>query len=194
MALKTFQILEKLKFFNKAYYTIADLEKIFSLTRESLFVTLSRLEKAGEIIRLRKGLYQLAGKSFDLEKIASQIYQPSYLSFETGLAKYGILSQIPYVLTLATTNRPQKIIIQGRSVEYRRLKKELFFGFSLENGVYLASPEKALLDELYFIAKGRATLDVEELDLGEIDRKKFWQMSKKFPRPVRKLARKIKLA
>jgi len=191
MAFKTWQILKRIGEFNKPYYTIADFEKIFSQDRESLLVTLSRLEKSGEIVRLRKGLYQLAGERIDWEKIACQIYQPSYLSFETGLAKYGILSQIPYAITLATTNRPKKIIIQGRLVEYRRLKKELFFGFFLEAGVYLASPEKALLDELYFISKGRATLDFEELDLGEINQKKFLELAKKFPPATQKLARRI---
>lgn len=188
MALKT---LAKLKGINKDFYTISDLEKIFEQDKESLLVTLSRLEKKGEIIRLRKGLYQLAGEKIDWEKIASQIYQPAYLSFETVLAKYGILSQIPYALTLATTNRPKKVIIQEREVEYRRIKKDLFFGFFLENGVYLASPEKALLDELYFVSKGLAVLDFEELDLGELDQKKFFEMAKKFPLATSKLVKEI---
>ena len=191
MAHKTIKALRTLKSLNKDYYTIADLEKIFALSRGSLFVTLSRLQKAGEIIRLRKGLYQLPKAPIKWERIASGIYQPSYISFETALAKYGILSQIPYALTLATTNRPKKIITQGRLIEYRRLKKELFFGFSLEDSVYLASPEKALLDELYFVSKGRATLDLDELDLGEIGRKKFLELTKTYPPVVQKLARKI---
>ena len=185
-------ILRKLLDLGKDYYTTADLEKIFGARRESLLVALSRLVKKGEMVRLQKGLYQLAGIPLNVEKIASEIYQPSYISFETALSKYGILSQIPYALTLATPRRPKKMILQERLVEYRRLKKELFGDFSLQNdGSYLASPEKALLDELYFISKGRATIDLEELDLGEIDRQKLLEIAKKFPLPVQEMVRKI---
>lgn len=189
-----FKTLAKLKEIKKDFYTIADLEKIFGLGRDSLLVALSRLEKRGQIIRLSKGIYQLPESGPSLEKIATEFYQPSYISFETALAKYGILSQIPYAITLATTNRPKKQVLQDRALEYRQLKKELFFGFLLEGGIYFATPEKALLDELYLVSKGLAALDFSELDLGEIDKKKFFQLAEKFPPVVRRMARKLEFS
>ena len=57
MAYKTIKVLSTPESLSKNYYTIADLEKIFALKKASLLVSLSRLVKRGEIIRLRKGLY-----------------------------------------------------------------------------------------------------------------------------------------
>ena len=61
------------------------------------------------------------------------------------------------------------------------LPKDLFFGYTLDKGIYIAEPEKALLDELYLISRGKRTLDIKELDLGKIDKKKFDQYAKRFP-------------
>ena len=184
-------ILKKMLIIGKDFYTISDLQKISGLKKASLLVALSRLEKRDEIRRIYKGVYLLPEQKADEEKIATQIYAPSYLSFESSLSRYGILSQIPYAVTLATTNRPKKMMILGKAVEYRRIKKELFFGFSLVEGVYVADPEKSLLDQLYFVSLGRATLSLEELDLKKINKVKFWLYAKKYPLRTQRLARKI---
>jgi predicted transcriptional regulator of viral defense system len=185
------KILKKIKEIGKDFYTIPDLEKISGLKKKSLFVALSRLEKKEEILRIAKGFYILPEQKIDAEKIATQIYAPSYVSFESALARYGILSQIPYAITLATTRKPKTISILGKLADYRRIKKELFFGFSLAEGVYAADPEKALLDTLYFVSLGRTTLSFEELDLSKIDKPKFWRYAKLYPARVQKQAKKI---
>src|ERR1700682_6019810 len=91
----------------KPYFTATDLEKILGLPRASLYVTLTRLVQAGVLVRLRKNVYKLAIAPTESEKAAGELYFPSYLSFESALSRYGILSQIPYTLTFATT-RPSK--------------------------------------------------------------------------------------
>jgi len=80
---------------DKDYFSSSDLQKIFKLPRASLLVTLSRLQKRGEIKRIIKGYYQVADKPINTQKIATQIYQPSYISFESALSRYGGISQVP---------------------------------------------------------------------------------------------------
>lgn len=181
---------QKMRILKKNFYTIADLQKIFGMEKSSLLVTLNRLEKRGEITRLMKGVYQLAEAAIDIEKCATALY-PSYISFESALAKYGVISQIPYSLTLATINRPKRIILAGQEVVYRRLKPELFFGYKIVEGVNIATPEKALLDQLYMVSKGRILVDIKELNVKTIDQRKIRGYVPKYPRKVQQLATAI---
>lgn len=180
------ELLQILKGFDKPYFTVADFEKILSGSRDVLYVTLNRLVKSGVLIRLRKGVYQPAFQSLELEKTANELYYPSYLSFESALSRYGILSQIPYSLTFATARTTKKQSLAGREVEYRQLKNGLFFGYNLVGGIYIAEPEKAVLDQLYLISKGKAASDTSEWSLAGLDQEKLLNYSKKFPKIVQK--------
>lgn len=175
------ELISKLRDFNKSYFTVADLEKILGLKRESLYVALSRLVKSGVLVRLRKNAYKLFIEHHDLEKTANELYFPSYLSFESALSRYGILSQIPYTLTFATTRPAKRIFLRDTEVVYRHLKRNLFFGYTLENGKYIATLEKALLDELYLMSRGKTRVDIEELDLREINKALLEEYAEMFP-------------
>ncbi len=175
------EFIKRLKGFNKPYFTVADLEKVLDLKRNSLYVTLNRLVKSGVLIRLAKNIYSLFTETVDTEKIAGELYFPSYLSFEQALSQYGILSQIPYSQTFATTRPTKKMIISGVEVEYSHLKKELFFGYILKNGKNIAEKEKALLDQIYMVSMGKRSINIEELDLRDLDIGKLTEYAKKFP-------------
>jgi len=189
--MRDIEFLKKLRSFNKSYFTVADLEKILGMSRDSLYVTLNRLVRTGVLIRLRRGVYQPEFEVIGLEKIANELYYPSYLSFESALSIYGILSQIPYTLMFATVRRSKKITLSGREVEYRQLKKDYFFGYILKNGIYIAEPEKAVLDQLYMISKGNTTADVGEWSLVGLEKKKFLKYSRIFPKKVQNGAKKL---
>lgn len=184
---KDIELIKSLKDFNKSYFTVADLEKILDLKRNSLYVTLNRLVKSGVLIRLGKNLYFPFTEAVDVEKIANELYFPSYLSFEQALSQYGILSQIPYTQTFATTRPTKKMVIADVAVEFSHLKKELFFGFSLKNGKYIADKEKALLDQLYMVSMGKRGLNISELDFREMDKSKLNDYAKKFPNRIKSL-------
>jgi len=187
----SFSLIKKLESFGKPYFNLADLEKILGLERPSLYVTLSRLTRTGVLRRLRQGVYELSLRPGDIDKVANQIYYPSYLSFEAALARYGIIAQIPYTLTFATTRRSKKLSIRQTTVEYRQLKKELFFGYRLVSEVLVAEPEKALLDQLYLLSLGKAVLHLDELDLRKISKKKFLEFAKTYPARVRDKAQML---
>lgn len=189
--MKYLELQKQLKSLKKPFYTMADFEKITGMERRNLSVTLSRLTKKGLLVRLTKGVFILPDDLDKLPEIANQLYSPSYLSFESALSIYGILSQYPYTITFATPKRSKRIRLADKEVEYRQIKPSLFISFMKQDNLFVATPEKALLDQLYLVSKGVATLSNEELDLSFVDKKKILKLSKTFPEYVQEAAREV---
>jgi len=187
------ELLDVLRRLGKSWYTISDLQKITGLARPSLRVFLSRWTKARRLERVRQGVYRLPGTGLDLARFATEYYFPAYLSFESALARYGILSQVPYALTFATTRRSRRLRLAEAEIEYRQVRSDLYFGFEQEGGVYIARPEKALLDQLYMVARGRARLELEALNLRPLRRSILRRYARAYPDAVRTRLRNIGL-
>ena len=186
------ELLITLRKLNKPFYTISDLEKITRLPRNSLYVALNRWVRGGILEKVTQGIYIPTGMNVFPEDIASQIYIPNYLSFESALNKYGILNLIPYTLTFATTRKTRKYTLQKRAVEFRQIAPKLFFGFEIRNGYYIALPEKAFLDEIYFMLRGKTTLDFDELSIKKLSLAALKDLSRRFPPYVRNCIDKMK--
>jgi len=184
-------IFKKLKVLEKPYFTIADFEKIFEQKRESLYVTLNRLVRKGILRRLKRGVYELIFSKDQIEVIANQLYFPSCISFESALSRYGIMSQIPYVLTLATSKKSKKTVLAGREIEYRQIKKELFFGYKKEGKILIAEPEKAFLDQIYLYSLGKASINLKEWDFSKLKKQKLLKFLKPYPKKVKKIINSI---
>ena len=189
-----FKVYEKLLTLNKKYLTGREIARVLGITSKSRRVTLYRLAKRKVLRRLRRDLYEVILKPSDILEAANVIYQPSYLSFVYCLGKLGILNQIAYEIEFATSKKTKRMEIRGRSVIFRKIDKKLFFGYALRDNVFIAEPEKALLDTLYLKLKGLADLSEEDLNLNGLSKGKFLEMSKKFPRNVQKEAKRIALS
>lgn len=175
------ELLKELQATGKDFFTLPDLEKVTGLERESLYVSLHRLVKRGTMQRAMKGIYVIPGSGARVERIAGQLYFPCYLSFESTLSRFGVLNLVPYSLTFATTNKTRALDLLGRRVDYRQIKEGLFFGFDTAGGYYIAKPEKALLDLIYFSTLGKASLPVEELDLKTLSPSTLRKFAGRFP-------------
>ena len=147
--------------------------KLLTLMKESsLRISLSRLSKNNAVKRICRGFYANPFNLPTLEEISGQIYQPSYISVESALSFYGILSQIPQVLTCVTTQLPQTFHTGFGTIEYHQIKGQYFGGF-VEKGLYrLAEKEKALVDYLYLTPPKSRAQKLAALDLGDVDLKK----------------------
>jgi predicted transcriptional regulator of viral defense system len=179
-------LLKILKTLNKPFYTIADLEKITGLGRNSLYVALKRWVDGGVLERVSQGIYLPMGENLSSEKIAAQLYLPNYLSFESALARHGILNMIPYTLTFATTRKTKKFILRRQGVEFRQVSSGLFFGFEMKDGIHIAVPEKAFLDQMYFVCRGNSSLDLNEMNLRNLSAKLIKNYSGRFPEYVQR--------
>lgn len=116
---------------------------------------LTRLVQGGEYIPIIKGLYE-TDKSTPGYLLAGSIYGPSYLSFEFALAYYGLIPEAVYTFTSATFEKKKKKKYETSfgTFTYRDIpSKVYYYGVEIKKeGEYsfiLASPEKALCDQLY---------------------------------------------
>lgn len=179
------ELLKIMKDLNKPFFTIADLEKITGLSRPSLYVSLKRWVDNGILERVATGIYCPVMSDLSIEKAAAQLVIPNYLSFESALARHGILNLIPHSLTFATTRKTKRYALRNQDVEFRQLSPTLFFGFEMKGGINIALPEKAFLDQVYFLSRGRASLDLEEMNLKHLSSRLLKEYGKRFPGYVR---------
>ncbi|MFH1890431.1 MAG: hypothetical protein ABIJ91_02610 [Candidatus Kuenenbacteria bacterium] len=164
----------------KNYFSLNDLKKISPIKEASLKVSLSRLVKNGKLAKLGNKLYTLDALKIDLDKLACEIYAPSYISFETALGYHNILSQQSLHLTLATPKRSRIIGILNKNLIYHHLKKGLFWGYQKIDNIFLAEAEKAFLDQAYLSLNGYAKFDPEEMNLDLLDKNKIKKYCQRF--------------
>ncbi len=185
-------------FLRKEKLTLVDTKFLRELTgltnRQSLASFISSLEKLEVLERAERGKYLVKDNLGNDFQVANLLYRPSYVSLETALNLYGILSQFPTETTSVTTKRKKKSQLDGKQYGYYHLSPKLFWGFEKKEGALIALPEKALLDSLYLASKGIRGVDVDELDLSVIEPKVFKNFSENFPktRAFRKLVKIIK--
>ena len=65
---------------------------------------IKRLNQQGKIIRLIKGVY-VDDKNENPFVLATSVYSPSYISFESALSYYGLIPERVYRVTCATCGR-----------------------------------------------------------------------------------------
>ena len=117
------------------------------------------LEKNGQIIRLKKGMYVASkmetGKELSKELIANHIYGPSYVGCEYALRYYGLIPERVYQVTSVTTKHSRDFENAIGRFSYQNCSPEYFaVGVRIEqaDGVsfLIATPEKALCDVINF--------------------------------------------
>lgn len=68
---------------------------------------IKRLNQQGKIIRLIKGVY-VDDKNENPFVLATSVYSPSYISFESALSYHGLIPERVYRVTCATCGRGKK--------------------------------------------------------------------------------------
>ncbi len=125
----------------------------------------ANFEKAGRIIRLKRGLYVVApqesGRLLSLNLIGNVLYGPSYVSMMTALRVYGLIPEQVEVVQSMTTHLTVSFQNEVGRFEYHHCAKDYYpIGITQreEEGVsfLIATPEKALCD--YIITTPRLPL------------------------------------
>jgi predicted transcriptional regulator of viral defense system len=113
--------------------------------------TLTRLAEDGLILPIRRGLWALHDP-IDPRVLAEYLTAPwpSYVSLHTALYAHGMIEQIPEVIYVASLDRAQTLQTRVGRFAVHHVAPAFFGGFEDVSGVKLATPEKALLDVLYF--------------------------------------------
>lgn len=138
--------------------TTATLESSFS-TLGAPHKKIQALEKEGELIRLKRGLYvvnaETSGKSLCMPLCANHLYGPSYVSLKWALRWYGLIPERVFRMTSITTKHARKFETTLGVFDYHKVSPQYFqIGITMkqeEDASYLmASPEKALCDMILF--------------------------------------------
>lgn len=113
------------------------------------------LEKAGEIVRLKRGLYvvspHVSGLPISTELIANHLYGPSYISMQSALRYYGLIPEEVYVIQSLTIKHSRRFENQYGQFQYISCYPE-YFSIGLTQvtkehySFVIASPEKAICD------------------------------------------------
>lgn len=152
-----------------------EFEKLFKLSPNRAKYFLEEESKLGLFLRLKKGLYTLKTDIPREQEIANRLYKPSYLSFEYALAYYNIMPEMVYSIISATTKPTREFDVQGISFNYFKIKKQAFTGYQLvraqERSFFIAEPEKALVDYLYFVSLGKKGKN-DRLNVSSLDKQK----------------------
>ena len=135
-----------------------DLAILWKITnRHNLYMTITRYIDKGVLFPIYKGLYStvpLASLN-PLELGQAIIHRYTYLTTESILAQAGIISQTVYDYTFVT-DISKRVTVGSWSFRYRQLKDDYLHnpaGIVNQDGIFLASTERAVADMLYFNPK-----------------------------------------
>lgn len=140
---------------------------------------IARWVKDGRVVKIHKGLYQLAKPYSKIRpekfSIANILKPHSYVSLLSALAYHDLIPEFVAEVTSITSGRPQTIETPLGRFDFRHVKKRLFNGFKLTEiasgqNAFIASPEKALLDLIYLTSGEKMKEFIEELRLQNLDK------------------------
>lgn len=141
-------------------FPLVDMRDVFTVFPDFDRRRISEWQDKSYLQKVANNFYIFADQALDEQKlffIANKIYEPSYVSLESALSFHGLIPEgvfsVTSVSTLKTrTVSPKLNNFQGDFI-YKRIKKELFLGYSLKKAkgfsFLIADPEKAILDFLY---------------------------------------------
>ncbi len=116
---------------------------------------ISRMVASGELAPVRRGLYE-TDRSTPGHCLAQSVYGPSYLSFEYALARHGLIPERVRAYTSATCgkNRGRRYesafgLFVYQDVPVVAFPRSVVLLYEGNRPYWVASPEKALCDELY---------------------------------------------
>ena len=169
---------------------VDELARELNVSEVAVGNALRRQEERGLVEHLGKKIFiNRLVLDFSGRELINILRPETYLSLETVLRDSGVSTQTPTSLTCVTPGRPGEFRAKSVSIVFRRLSKNLFWGFQGKRtryGTYnVADPEKALLDWVYLRRQEGSTVNTDELNLQRLDRGKLLQYAANFPVPVK---------
>jgi len=151
----TDNLIAKLYESQKTVLTIKDIALIWEETNTvNLLSKIKYYAKQGSLIRLTRGVFA-KNKNYNPKELATSLYTPSYISFETVLREAGIIFQHHDSIFVAGPYSITKKI-DNQVITFRKLKNSVLYsalGVKNEKNYSIATPERAFLDIIYLSPK-----------------------------------------
>jgi hypothetical protein len=135
----------------RTVFTPLDLRLLWREKPLNCKINAVRMTNGGLLVRLSRGYYVL-NENYNPYELANRIVSPSYVSFQAALTSAGNAFQAGGEIGSVAGLNYRKTI-DGMVYSYVAMKDLLFHdreGVLVRDGVSLASPERAILDSLYF--------------------------------------------
>ena len=143
--------LAKLYKSSKTVLTTRDIALIWQETNpNNLKAKISYYVKHGALTRLTRGVFA-KDKEYNKRELATSIYVPSYVSFETVLRDAGLIFQ-HYDTIFIASSRSKTITINKHTYTFRKLKDSVLYnptGITTQDNFNIATSARAFLDTIY---------------------------------------------
>ena len=171
-------------------FSIRDLQSVLGEKHKAGLVRrIQTLEREGVLERFIRGWYVTPG-SFDLPTLSQRIAPESYVSFGQVLAQALVVGPVPGPVPekevwAAKPGRSRTYCGAACRVLHLGIDSRLSFGFEERGAVCWATPEKALLDVLYFHQRRRRfSFDIySDLHLAELNRNRLSEYLSRYRNP-----------
>ncbi|MBU3905384.1 MAG: hypothetical protein KJ906_04530 [Nanoarchaeota archaeon] len=148
-------LIAKLYQSSKTIFTNKDIALAWKETNENnLKSKISYYVKQRSLLRLTRGVFA-KDKNYNSKELATSIYLPSYISFETVLREAGIIFQ-HYDSIFIAGKWSKTVKIGKHSFVFRKLKDEVLYnpaGIVNQDNISIAGPERAFLDTIYLFTE-----------------------------------------
>jgi predicted transcriptional regulator of viral defense system len=145
------QYLEAILRSPKSVFTSEDMVLLWEEpSAQAVRVRLSYYVSRGKLRRIRRGLYA-KDKNYDKLEAATRIYTPSYVSFETILAREGLVFQFHTQIHVASY-LTRDIEVDSQVYSFKKIRTPILtnpLGVENKNEFSFATKERAFLDTLY---------------------------------------------
>ncbi|MBU3979650.1 type IV toxin-antitoxin system AbiEi family antitoxin domain-containing protein [Patescibacteria group bacterium] len=135
----------------KTVFTFKDISLIWSSgDKKATIAGVNYYVKIGQLHRIRRGIYA-KDKKYDRLELASRIFIPSYVSFETVLTQAGINFQFYGKITVASY-QTREITVEDQIYSYKKIKDLVLtnsIGVEHKDEKSIATAERAFLDTIY---------------------------------------------
>ena len=183
------EMAEKIRAFSSemsGVFTLSDLRCLLNVDNRDIFYrSINDLQKAGVLSRFTRGFY--ITRDFDPLVLSQRISPESYVSFGNVLARQALIGSIPRYRVRAAKPGPKRVYSNKEiRIEHLSLKPDLIFGYELFDGIRMATPEKAVLDTLYFYKLGISfSFDVySDVDYSRLNKAIIREFLTKYRNPV----------
>jgi len=144
--------------FQEMPFVSARMVMTFERDSQAMRNQLTRWQKKGLIIQLKRGIYALNKRDRKVNPsrifLANQLLWPSYASLESALGYYSLIPEAVADITSVSTKKTSCFTNSIGRFIYQRVKPDAFRGYRSykdEAGLecLIAEPEKAVVDFLY---------------------------------------------
>lgn len=150
-------------------FTTNDISGYLNISKANASTILARLERAGHLIRIKRGSWVLSGSinPFTLAEHLTFPF-PAYISLQSALYFHRMISQIPDRVFVVSPARTRSYHTKMGVYSIHHVAPSFFIGFDSDrsSGSKIAVPEKALLDFFYLSpAKSDLFKSLPEIEL-----------------------------